>query len=108
MLAPLLLCGCGRQSSQMANIAYPSHPIWCPGKLRPPYRQGESDARRFDTRSLLGLSESKAEAQTVRNGCLWRVVERNGHRLPITADLRDDRVNAGLNHEGIVVSVGVY
>jgi len=61
----------------------------------------------FDTRTLLGLSAATASNVARRHGCLWRVVRRNGHGVPMTLDARTNRVNVSVDH-GVVVATGVW
>jgi hypothetical protein len=55
---------------------------------------------------LLGLDESTAEAVTEAHGCTFRVVRRDGVSLPVTMDLRSNRINATVNG-GRVTAVDV-
>ena len=43
---------------------------------------------------LVGLDESTAEALAEERGCSFRVVRRDGVSLPVTMDLRSNRINA--------------
>ena len=62
--------------------------------------------RTFATR-LVGLPEDEAWRVTEQAGYTFRVARRDGASLAMTADLRSDRVNAGVEH-GVVVDVDVY
>lgn len=115
----LLLCACGTASKPAESahsvppvavkVTHPAQPVWCPTG-RSSLRQSAPNSpvhRSFDTRSLLGESEDQAEAMARRFHCSWRVIERDGHRFALTADLRLNRVNVTITR-GRVTSVGVY
>ncbi|MCW3479699.1 hypothetical protein OL229_09010 [Neisseriaceae bacterium JH1-16] len=53
-------------------------------------------------KTLVGKTE--LEAGALLNGCSWRVIERDGQRLPATMDYRVERRNLGIAN-GKVVSV---
>lgn len=110
-LAPLILCECGGHSPTPGlKITRPSRAVWCPTRLILPTglsKPNRPAAGSFDTRTLLGQTETKASADARQHGCSWRVVERDGHGLTITADAQPNRVDAAINH-GIVTAVGVF
>ena len=88
----------------------PSHPIWCPSKLTLPTglsKPNRPAARSFDARTLLGQPEREAAARAHGQGCLWRVVKRDGENLAVTADVRSDRIDAAILH-GKVTAIGVF
>jgi hypothetical protein len=112
VLSALIVAGCGGASptTPVVKIQRPKLPIWCPGKIRVPTTLSEPDRRTkgaFDTRTLLGRTETNAATVVRAHGCVWRVVERNGHGLTTTLDARGDRVDAAIAR-GVVVKVGVY
>jgi hypothetical protein len=43
---------------------------------------------------LVGLDEETAQAVTEELGCVFRVVRRDGVSLPVTMDMRSNRINA--------------
>jgi hypothetical protein len=43
---------------------------------------------------LIGLDEDTAHGVADDQGCLFRVVRRDGVSLPVTMDLRSNRINA--------------
>lgn len=101
-------------SPSVIKVARPTQPIWCPTRSISPLARNAHTTGSFDARTLLGLPESKAAAETHHLGCSWRVVLRvghsrdgHGHRIIVTADFRRDRVDATINH-GIVTAVEVY
>jgi hypothetical protein len=73
------------------------------GQSQPNHPAGGS----FDTRILLGMGEAPASAKVRREGCVVRVIARDGQGFPVTADYRRNRVNLTIEH-GHVTSVGVY
>lgn len=106
--------GCGgspadHSTSRPAKIVRPGRPVWCPTSLISP-AQSEPNTpapHSFDTRAILGMTETEAAAAVRRRGCDWRVVVRNGRALTVTSDARPQRVDASITN-GIVTAVGVY
>jgi len=116
-VATFYLAGCGGHGAtpggQMSEAAIirPAGPVWCPTTTGPvETKQNRPNAPApgsFDTRTLLGMTESRATATATQHRCLVRVIERNGHKFALTADFRGNRVNLVIGR-GIVTSVGVY
>jgi hypothetical protein len=48
--------------------------------------------------SLSACRRSERRQSRVQHGCVWRVVERNGHQYVITMDLRLNRVDLTIDH----------
>lgn len=76
------------------EIERPDQPVFCPS----------GDADGFDTRDLLGLSVSDAEALAGRYDSTVRVVVRDGRGLPRRRDRRPHRINVA-ETDGWVVAV---
>lgn len=106
--------GCGgsgahHSTSLPVKIIRPGRPVWCPTSRISP-AQSKSNTRAphsFDTRSILGMTETEAAAAVRRRGCKWRVVVRDDRPLTVTSDARPQRVDASVTN-GIVTAVGVY
>jgi hypothetical protein len=85
--------------------------VWCPtttftvgaGLSKPNGHAASS----FDTRALLGQTETKAATEARQHGCSWRVIKRDGHDQFITLDARSNRIDAAIDH-GIVTATGVF
>src|SRR5262249_59476343 len=61
----------------------------------------------FDLRILVGLDVGKAQQIVEAKGLEFRVVMKDGVSLPITMDIRPDRVNVVVEAgEGIGASIG--
>lgn len=58
----------------------------------------KADAGRDD--ALIGRTEADAAAQL--DGCLWRVLERDGKSLPGTMDYRQERRNLGIRDGKVI------
>jgi hypothetical protein len=56
---------------------------------------------------LVGLPEDDAARRTERAGYVFRVARRDDTPLPMTADLRSDRIDASVA-QGVVVDVAVF
>ncbi|WP_193098139.1 hypothetical protein [Burkholderia sp. Z1] len=50
--------------------------------------------------ALVGKTEADAAAQL--DGCLWRVLERDGKALPGTMDYREERRNLGIRDGKVI------
>ncbi|UTV56130.1 hypothetical protein [Burkholderia arboris] len=50
--------------------------------------------------ALVGRTEADAKAQL--DGCLWRVLERDGQSLPGTMDYRPERRNLGIRDGKVI------
>ncbi len=89
----------------------PPRPVWCPTSSRATNaRENTPNSRRlgsFDTRVLLGLTQSRAIAVALQEGCAVRVIAHNGHHFALTDDFRTYRVDLVLRH-GVITQVGVY
>ena len=57
---------------------------------------------RFDARRLLGLTEEAATSQARKHECQLRVVEENGHLLPITANFVPGRIDVAVEGGHVV------
>lgn len=94
-----------------AGAPPPGGAIWCPTSSRATeVRQSRANwptRQSFDTRTLLGLTETQAAARAARWRCSLRVIQRNGKRFALTADFSSDRVDVVIAHNR-VTSVGVY
>jgi hypothetical protein len=86
--------------------------IWCPTSSRATESK-QSKANwptsrgSFDTRTLLGLTETQSARKAARWRCSLRVIQRNGKKFLLTADFSSNRVNVVIAHNR-VTSVGVY
>ena len=87
----LTLVACG--GGQGREITRSSEPVWCP----------VGSPGTFDARTVLGKPERRAERAIKRNGCMMRVVARDGVMPALRLDLDlgridvtvvDDRVTA--------------
>ncbi|UXU89125.1 hypothetical protein [Burkholderia sp. S-53] len=58
----------------------------------------KADAGQDD--ALVGMTEADAAAQL--DGCLWRVLERDGNALPGTMDYRQERRNLGIRDGKVI------
>jgi hypothetical protein len=93
------LCGRGDEAADK----HPAESMLCPQTAG-----GQPAPGAFDARELLGQPESAAQENAKARRCRLRVVERDGARLDVTADLRGDRINVS-TRDGIVVRLdGVY
>lgn len=54
------------------------------------------DGRGFNAKKLKGKRLVVARELALRHGCPVRVVRRNGRDLPVTADLKPNRVNVAI------------
>ncbi len=92
LLAGLLLMACGEDEE--ASVPRPAEPIWCP----------KDKAGGFDARDVLGLRFEEAERLAKDNACTVRMVQRDGQGLPVTKDLRFNRINVAVD-DGVVTAV---
>lgn len=75
-----------------------------PRAARPgPLQSGAAQACKADAApddALVGKTE--ADATTLLDGCLWRVLERDGKSLPGTMDYRQERRNLGIRDGKVI------
>ncbi|MDN0085589.1 hypothetical protein QU487_23115 [Crenobacter sp. SG2305] len=64
------------------------------GTSTAPVANKSCQADGMDDQTLVGKTGQDAGA--LLNGCAWRVLERDGQRLPATMDYRLDRRNLGI------------
>ncbi|MBR8511729.1 hypothetical protein [Burkholderia cenocepacia] len=73
------------------------------GAARPPLQSGAAQACKADAApddALVGKTETDATA--LLDGCLWRVLERDGKSLPGTMDYRQERRNLGIRDGKVI------
>ncbi len=73
------------------------------GAARPPLQTGAAQACKADAApddALVGKTE--ADATALLDGCLWRVLERDGKSLPGTMDYRQERRNLGIRDGKVI------
>jgi hypothetical protein len=89
-LVILVLAGCDNSS---VTIVRPRHPltIAC-------FKES------FDARRLLGLNEGPGRKVAEKSGCELRVVERDGHELPILEDRAPYRIDVAVT-SGLIVRI---
>jgi hypothetical protein len=92
--AVLSLAGCAAASKPAAPT-----PVPVPGPA-PDTIACKADG--MDDKALVGKTEQEAGA--LLGGCSWRVIERDGQRLPATMDYRVERRNLAIAN-GKVISV---
>jgi hypothetical protein len=55
-----------------------------------------ADGGGFNAKKLKGKRLEAARELALRHGCTVRVVRRNGRNLPVTADLKPNRINVAI------------
>jgi hypothetical protein len=104
----LVWLGCGTESeprSTSERIVRPAKPILCPHpEVAFDGTVERDDKRRFDARTLLGLTKEEAVARARRTGCVVRVASIDGRGVTLTGDQRSNRIDIYLE-DGVVVKV---
>lgn len=104
--ACVALAGCASSTDPSSPMGTPS---WCARVRIQRVRTASglkvraTKIRLLNARDLVGLLEKRAEAIAVQHGCVWRIVEHNGHPYIITSDLRLNRVDLTIDH-GVVTA----
>jgi len=94
LVAGATFAGCADMNTKNANGGGASASAGQPGVSR----ACKADAGPDD--ALIGKSE--AEAAALLDGCLWRVLERDGKSLPGTMDYREERRDLGIRDGKVV------
>jgi hypothetical protein len=61
----------------------------------------------FEVGAIVRMSQAGASSLIRSRGCAWRVIKLDGHRVPVSSDLRGNRVDVDIE-QGRVAGAGVY
>ncbi|MDN0074511.1 hypothetical protein QU481_06320 [Crenobacter sp. SG2303] len=93
--AVLSLAGCAAANKPAAPTPAP-----IPGPAPDTIAGNACKADGLADKTLVGKTEQEAGA--LLNGCAWRLLERDGQRLPATMDYRLDRRNLGIANGRVI------
>ncbi|KWH50328.1 hypothetical protein LGM42_14515 [Burkholderia sp. AU39826] len=96
LVASATFAGCADMNTQHRNAT-------AGGAATIPAQPGATPACKADATpddALVGKTETDAAA--LLDGCLWRVLERDGKSLPGTMDYREERRNLGIRDGKVI------